>query len=226
MAAEGVLAEDYNPPPWPRSDSGATYQIWEFGTEYVPGAFYPAILPEDSNNPAGDATVSLTGGFLENTLWYDVYPQASPHIGVWGFEYDMIASVPNLDQQNPATEVWVQMTYLADITPILWLMSDGDIGSAAVMTLVDDTPLHHGYNRATWHGIIEANPTFEEIWIRPSECTVYIAELVIDTYLSATCGQQVDFFSDTIINGLVTTDGIVDIMDLKEFAAYWLCRNR
>lgn len=180
FTVNSAWAEDYNPPPWDRQDSGATSQIWEFSTEFAPAISYPPIPADQYNNTAGEPTVSLTGGWAENTLWYSEYPQQSGFLGVWGFEMDMIASIPNFELLNPIKEVWVQMTYLADMAPILWLLPEGDIGSAEIMTLVDETPLN-GYVMATWHGIIEPNPLFEEIWIRPSECTVYIDELVIDT---------------------------------------------
>lgn len=174
-------ADDYNPPPWDRQDPGATWQIWEFSTEYPAAISYPPIPADTYNNTAGEPTVSLTGGWAENTLWQPEYPQGSGHLGIWGFEYDMIASIPNFEQLNPLKEVWVQMTFLADFAPNLWLLPEGDIPSGEMMDLVDQTPIDNGYTRATWHGIIEPNPLFEEIWIRPAECTVYVDELVIDT---------------------------------------------
>ncbi|MHC4213311.1 MAG: PEP-CTERM sorting domain-containing protein [Planctomycetota bacterium] len=182
-SASIAVAEDYNPPTgWSRTDPGATYQIWEFSTEYPAAVEYPDIYPDDSDNGAGDAFVTFTKGWGDNTAWQAVYPQGSTHTGVWGFEDDMIATVPNFNQDNPIKEVWVQMTYLADEAPILWLLPEGILADGATMDLVDQTTADSaGFVNATWYGIIEPNPTMEEIWIRPSECTVYVDELVIDT---------------------------------------------
>ena len=181
LSATVVFADDYNPPPWSRTDPGATNQIWEFDTEYVPALSYGDILPNASSNP-GNPVVNMTGGFAENTLWYSEYPQTSGHTGVWGFELDMIATIPNYDVPNPIKEVWVQLTFLADEVPVLWLLPEGVLGDGVAMTLENETlPDAYGYVMATWHSIIEPNPLFEEIWIRPAECTVYLDELVIDT---------------------------------------------
>jgi len=181
-SASIAVAEDYNPPTtWSRTDPGATYQIWEFSTEYEPAMSYPDILPEDSSNP-GNPVVNMTGGFMENTVWQAEYPQGSGHFGIWGFEEDMIASIPNFNEDNPIKEVWVQMTYLADEAPILWLLPEGSIPDGGYMSLVDQTaPDAAGFVNATWYGTMEPNPTMEEIWIRPAECTLYVDELVIDT---------------------------------------------
>jgi hypothetical protein len=181
LTFNSALAEDYNPPPWDREDSGATKQTWEFSTEYAPATSYPPIPAEQYNNTAGEPTVSFTKGWLENTAWYDEHPELSEHYGVWGFEDDMVASIPNFELLNPLKEVWVQITYLADELPVLWLLPEGDLPSGTAMSVVDETAVGDGYVMATWYGSIEPNPLYEEIWIRPAECTVYIDELVIDT---------------------------------------------
>jgi hypothetical protein len=93
----------------------------------------------------------------------------------------MVASIPNFELLNPLKEVWVQITYLADELPVLWLLPEGDLPSGTAMSVVDETAVGDGYVMATWYGSIEPNPLYEEIWIRPAECTVYIDELVIDT---------------------------------------------
>jgi len=172
LLANGLQAEDLVLPPWLRGDPGTTQQAWEFGDDSNPA------LPDFSVNSNGTASVSLIGGFVENTVWYENYQGAS---GVWGYEIDMIASVPNFDVPNLLKEVWVQITYLADFAPNVFLLPEGDQENITVMGLVDDIVGAGDYSTAVYHAIIEPNPTFEEIWIRPAGCTAYIDELVIDT---------------------------------------------
>ncbi|MHC4213313.1 MAG: PEP-CTERM sorting domain-containing protein [Planctomycetota bacterium] len=182
LLATVAYGEDYNPPPWSRTDPGATTQIWEFETPYAPAETYGDILPTSATNP-GNPVVNFTKGWGDNTAWLDEHPDASQHTGVWVFEDDMIATIPNYDVPNPEKEVWVQLTYLADTAPILWLLPEGVLADAVVMSLVGVTlPDVDGYVNATWNAIIEPNPlVMEEIWVRPAECTVYVDELVIDT---------------------------------------------
>ncbi|MHC4213312.1 MAG: PEP-CTERM sorting domain-containing protein [Planctomycetota bacterium] len=182
LLCNGAFGEDIFPAPtWQRTDPGATYQIWEFETPYAPAETYPAIAPDDMINP-GNPVVNFTNGWEDNTAWQDVYPQGSTHTGVWGFEDDMIATIPNFDVPNPVKEVWVQLTYLADTAPLLWLLPEGDLGSATLMSLeIETLPDADGFVTGAWYSIIEPNPLMEEIWIRPGECTLYVDELVIDT---------------------------------------------
>jgi len=167
-----VWGEDVNPPPWSRTDPGATYQQWEFGTDDNP------VGPDVWTNAAGDPLVSITGGFAENTVWYENYQGAS---GVWGFEIEMIATIPNFDNLNPLKEIQVQMTFFADGVANLFVLPEGDEGKYAVMDQGATTDLGGGWFQATFSTAIEPNPTFEEIWIRPAECTLYVDELVVDT---------------------------------------------
>jgi hypothetical protein len=163
--------EDTNPPPWTRGDPGTTYQVWEFGTDENP------VSPDSVISP-GSPSVSITGGFLENTFHYDEYAGRQ---GVWGFEYEMIATIPNYDQLNPYKEIWLQMTYFADGTANLFVLPNGDQGSFVVMDQGETEELGEGWFQSTFHAVLEPNPDFEEIWIRPAECTLYVDELVIDT---------------------------------------------
>ena len=180
LALSGTQAEDYNPPNWTRGDLGTTFQMWEFGTSANPAA------PEAGYISPGSPSVALTGGFTENTVWYDTYPPVEPpssHQGVWGFEIEMIATIPNVDVENPFKEVWVQLTYHADQAPNVYVLPEGVEDDLVVMTLADEsTPDAYGFVNATFQATISPNPLImEEIWIRPAECTTYIDELVVDT---------------------------------------------
>jgi len=168
-------AEDYNPPGFrtvPPGTAPTTYQLWEFLTNANPAA------PDDYTNDAGVPSVSLTGGFLEGTEHYDTY---YGHSGVWGFETEMIATVPNFDELNPYKEIWLQLTYMGDSIPNLWAVPEGVLDDRVVMTLEDNTAIGDDWYQATWSAILSPNPNFEELWIRPANCTTYVDELVIDT---------------------------------------------
>ena len=171
LLANGLWAEDLVAPPW-RGDPGSTYQIWEFSDSSNPAD------PTSYTNENGMPTVSLTGGFAEKTVWYEEYAGAS---GVWGFDIDMIATIPNFDVPNPIKEVWVQITYLADVDPLTFVLPEGDDSDPVFMTVVDQIVGGNGYTTTIYHAIIEPNPTFEQLVIWPAECTAYIDELVIDT---------------------------------------------
>jgi len=164
--------EDVNPPPWSRSDPGATYQQWEFGTDDNP------VGPDVVDNLAGEPLVSITGGFIDNTFHYDEY---AGHFGVWGFEDEMIATIPNFGNKNPLKEIQVQITFWADGIANLSALPAGDDGKYAVMDQGATTDLGGGWYQATFTASIQPNPISEEISISPAECTLYVDELVVDT---------------------------------------------
>ena len=163
--------EDVHPPPWSRTDPGATYQQWEFGTSDNP------VSPDFVTSP-GDPLVSITGGFADKTFYFEEYLGRQ---GVWGFETEMIASIPNFDQPNPIKEIWVQLTFWADGVAGVFALPEGNQNGFVVMDQFETTELDNGWYQATFHVIVEPNPSFEEIWIWPAECTLYVDELVIDT---------------------------------------------
>ena len=171
LLANGLQAEDVLAPTW-RGDAGTTLQSWEFSTGETP------VDADYSENLNGLASVSVPGGFGAGAVWYEEYQGAS---GVWLFEDEMIASIPNFEIDNPFKEVWVQVTYWADFAPNVYLLSEGDQQNVVAMALVDDIAGSGVYSTAIYSAIIEPNPTFEEVWIRPAECTSYVDELVIDT---------------------------------------------
>jgi hypothetical protein len=173
LTLNSVWAEDVNPPPWSRTDAGTTLQWWEFSTDANPTDPEPGY-----NNTAGVPQVSLTGGFIENTVWWDIY---QGHEGVWCFEEEMIASIPNFEQLNPVKEIWLQLTYWSDGIPNILALPEGQSSELVVMTLENNTPLGDDWYQATWSALLEPNPLFEELWIRPAHCTLYVDELVVDT---------------------------------------------
>jgi len=178
LLANGLQAEDVLPPIW-RGDPGSTQQVWEFSTNAQPA------LPDISINTNGMGEVLVTGSYSTGTQWFDLWPAevGTTHQGVWGYERgeNMIATIPNFDVPNPTKEIWVQLTYWADFAPTLSVLPEGDEFDAQAMSIVDVITGTEGYSTAIYQLIIEPNPTWEEIWIRPTNCTTYIDELVIDT---------------------------------------------
>jgi len=169
--------EDINPPPW-RGDAGSTQQVWEFSTNAQPA------LPDISINSNGMGEVLVTGSFSTGTQWFDEWPLTeSTHQGVWGYERgeNMIATIPNFDVENPIKDIQVQLTYWADFAPTVSVLPEGDELNPQTMLKVDEIVGTDGYSTAIYQLTIEPNPTWEEIWIRPTNCTTYIDELVIDT---------------------------------------------
>lgn len=174
LMLNSVWAEDVHAPPWLRTDAGTTLQWWEFSTDANPTDPEPGY----NNTAGGVPSVEITGGFLEGTFWYDVF---NGYSGVWGFEQEMIATIPNFDELNPVKEIWVQLTYWADGIANLYALPEGQSSELVVMTLENSTALGGDWYQATYSATLQPNPTFEEIWVRPVNCTLYVDELVIDT---------------------------------------------
>ena len=162
--------EDVNPPPW-RYSPGSTFQVWEFSTADNPA------MPDDSTNPESPS-VLIAGNFIDGTFYNETY---AGHQGVWLFEDEMIATIPNFNQLNPTKEIWVQMTFFADGVANLYVLPEGDENELVIMDQGETEALGGGWYQSTFHATLEPNPTMEEIWIRPAECTLYVDELVIDT---------------------------------------------
>lgn len=161
------------PPPWDRGDSGATSATWDFDDGSNPAA------PTSSSGTAPAPSISISGEFPQ-IFWYDDYPDGGTHTGVWLVEgEDMTATVPNYDIDNPVKDIWLQITYLADMPPNVWMWPLG--GGPTDMTLEGTTDLGDGYSTSIFSGRLEPNPACEYILISPSECTTYIDQVVIDT---------------------------------------------
>jgi hypothetical protein len=114
-------------------------------------------------------------------FWYDDYPDGGTHTGVWMMAQgeNMTATVPNYEDYNPVKDIWLQITYLADFAPNVWMWAEG--GSPADMTLEGEIDLGDGYSTVTFSGRLTPNPLTEYILIAPSECTTYIDQVIVDT---------------------------------------------
>ena len=160
------LADDYNPPPWRTSPPGegtTTFQMWEFPTI--------SLEPDVANNNFGTPTLDIADG-----LWADT---DRGHQGIWFLEGYLVLGIPNYPVENPYKEIWLQITFasLEGIVPEIDTLPE-----QANLEVID----HHqitgdAYYQATYKITIEPNPSYEEIYIQPRDCDLYIDELVIDT---------------------------------------------
>ena len=176
VAGQGFAALDLIPAPWrtnPAGQAPTTYQSWDFTTNANP------TDPDVDLNPYGTAELTLIGDFFDNTVYFDEY---YGHFGVWGFEEDIRVVVPNNPVQNPYKEMWIQTTYTSDEghAPIIYALPEGG-APYLVMDLVGVVNLQDGYYHATYHVIIEPNPTMELTIVRPFDCTLYVDDLIIET---------------------------------------------
>lgn len=157
-------ALDLNAPDW-RGDDGTTYQVWDFST---------SANPSDADDYVNvECPCVVVYGNYPYTRWKesDLGEQ-----GVWAFEDYMLVNIPNIPQENPYKEIWLQIVYWGDGEPEIF--TDPQSSS---MTLVDEQTLDSGYIHATYSIIIEPNPFEESIFIMPRNCTLYVDNLVIDT---------------------------------------------
>jgi len=182
MLSGSVLAAlDLNPAPWrtdPIGSEPTTYQSWDFLTDANPTA------PDVDLNPYGTAELEVTGDVFGGTAYYPDGPPAfpvGPGTGVWGFEDDILIRIPNSDIANPHKEVWLQITFAADVLPNIFMLPNGDPGAYEVMIPEYVTDLGNGYYNAAYYCEIIPNPEFEIGIIKPAECTLYVDDLIIET---------------------------------------------
>ena len=157
---------DSNPAPW-RGDVRTTYQAWGFDDDTN-----PIVVPDVDGNPYGPATLEVAGVFPDTRHKATDYGQE----GVWVTEDWVLIHIENDPAPNPFKEIYLQITYFADMDPELLVIPDG------IATLVDiyDVGIK-GYKHATYSIIIEPNPSSEDIYLMPRNCTLYVDDLVIET---------------------------------------------
>jgi hypothetical protein len=172
------LLTDLSPAPF-RGEEGSTLQAWSFGTPN------PVVTPDVSQNQNGVATVTMTGGFWDNTIWE---AEDMGHTGVWVIDSrdtsDMIINIPNFPNQNQIKKIWVQIVYSAAgyDGPVLYVLPEGIAQPPiAKMQLVNTVQLDPYYTHATFSLEIRPNPRFEQIIIRPRYATMRIDEIIVET---------------------------------------------
>lgn len=173
--ASCALALDLNPPIW-RGDEGTTYQAWDFNTSANP------LAPDGGvNNPYGAPSLSVAGNF-PFTVWL---PSDQGYQGVWKFEDYILVDLPNNPVPNEYKDIWIQLTYYADEAADPDLVTLPAAAGVAQTIQKTELPLQPGAQITYWHATyllhLEPNPAFEQLWIMPHDCTMFIDELVIDT---------------------------------------------
>jgi hypothetical protein len=187
-AHNSVWADDFNSPAW-RGQERTTYQRWEFGADD------PMPSPDSYTNPQGVPSLTVTG---DTALWLS---SDLGETGVWKFEDYVIVEIANFDEPYPFKEVWMQLTYTAGGSPLVYADTvDGRFWGRKVYEEPADSYFH-----AIWQIVIEPNPTSETIYIEPRDCTIYIDEIVIDTICT---------FHDPLC--------IVEFYNFARFAEHWL----
>ncbi|MHC4646465.1 MAG: PEP-CTERM sorting domain-containing protein [Planctomycetota bacterium] len=170
-----AVAEDYNPPDW-RGDPGTTFQQWEFST--FDGTFQSLAPDKFEANPlevsAGTFSIEYDP---PDTDWAPTNRTAT---GVWRLESpsNITIELQNFDNDNPLKEIWMQLTFAAENQTEPFVSTSPFY--TPPMTLSDKVA-NGDYWNVTYHIIIEPNPASETIWIQPTDCTLYIDEVVIDT---------------------------------------------
>jgi hypothetical protein len=176
-SASAVVLCDSDPAPF-RGGVNTTLQTWGFDTNANPA--FPNVV----ENPYGMPQVDLVGGFAANTVWLD---QDNGHQGVWVVDRsiysDMVATVDNNPVRNAYKEIWLQITYSAQNgeAPMIYVVPDGNLNAYAPMNLVSKTAVDNNYFHAVYSLTIRPNPNFEQIFIRPRDCQVYVDCITIET---------------------------------------------
>ena len=171
-----ATAHDLIHPAW-RGQDGTTYQEWTFDNDDNPA------VPEVINNNYGDASASITVGFMGEGWLYDL--GFSEQTGIWDIGGDggqIVLDIANRPEPLPYKEIWVQVTYFKHISapPTIDVPGADYLGGETV--LIEDTGMGGGWflDQSMWR--IEPNPLQEQIILTsdPSWGSV-IDQVVVDT---------------------------------------------
>ncbi len=161
-----AAADDINPPPW-RGQPNTTLQMWEFESDQNP------TLPDVTINPNGDALATVHGG-LPFTFWKATDLLTT---GVWRTEDYIQLDIPNFPEPRPEKLIRLQLTWYAIGQPEILVLPYADD-----IVATEETALATGYTHTTFHIHLDHNPPNETIYILPRNCTVYVDEIVVDTW--------------------------------------------
>ena len=167
------VADDLYPPPW-RGEEGTTYARWEFLTDDN----YPP--PDDEFNPYGPAQMEVWPGMGQE--WW---PEWGGRIGVWPMSGVARAVIPNRPEPFPYKDIWVQVTWAAQVPngfPLVWEEDSGTQSSILNEIQLEPTneppPAGEFWYHTTYLIHLEPNPPFETVRLDGS---VMVDEIVIDT---------------------------------------------
>ena len=192
-----VLADDIQPPPWPRGTWSTTFQYWEFFNDDPGGD--PAI-PGSGVKPDGPGELILGGpvgepyepGYLPSTeLWVTPFlgwieEDPSGRIGIWPLSGIIDVVVDNHEPQNEKKIVWLQVTWAErevgghpDVPIISPVAQAGYLTTAPELVGGAHVDLQDGFFESTYTWEIYPNPVDERFTI---EGDILVDEIVIDTW--------------------------------------------
>ena len=106
----GADAHDLVRPDW-RGQEGTTYQEWRFDNDANPA------VPEVINNDYGDASASITVGFMGSGWLYELgFGSQTGHWDLGGSGGQIIIDIDNRPLALEYKEIWLQVTYYMDIS--------------------------------------------------------------------------------------------------------------
>ncbi len=175
LLAGPVLGDDINAPVWRPADpslvgDGKTLQMWEFDEDMI-------NCPDEADvdfNEYGTPTATVFGTFPDS-FW--MATDLGGETGVYRTEDYIELFIPNAPEANPQKIIWLQMTYDASRDPEMVFSPP-----AETVTLVDRQSLTTGYTHDTYEIILEPNPPEETLYLMPRDCTIYVSEIVVDTW--------------------------------------------
>ena len=157
-----VVASAHNiiEPDW-AGQEGTTFAEWNFTDADNPAS------PEQADNDYGQAMASIVVGALGEG-WLDTLPGVGSQTGLWDLGGDggsITLDIDNRPYALPYKEIWVQVTYLSDISqaPIVEIAGATLVDGQTVV--VEDLGMGASLlDQSIWR--IEPNPPHEQVILR------------------------------------------------------------
>ncbi|MFP4053892.1 MAG: PEP-CTERM sorting domain-containing protein [Phycisphaerae bacterium] len=176
-----AAADDFMPPQdpanWARGDDGTTYQRWEFdANSQVQDNGWWVYDPNEMQNPYGDSRARFQPGIFQ-PRWIESDFGRNGLLALGGVvELD----VPNRPELLPFKEIWLQLTWYAEIAqsdPIVSVVIDGQ-QTPCQGPVFEESADANGWMHSVYLMHIEPNPDFEIVRI---EGNILLDEIVLDT---------------------------------------------
>lgn len=127
-------AHDVYPPDW-RSDPNTTFLELRFDTNANPAT------PEAFDNDYGTPSASIVVGAF-GSGWLHQLPGLGTQTGYWdlGSAGTITLSIPNVTENLPLQELWLQVTYFQDISQPPTVEVQGGLYLGGEMSIVENVP--------------------------------------------------------------------------------------
>jgi len=167
-------------PPW-RGEEGTTLEEWQFNTDASP------VLPDVLVNPYGTPSgVIQTGSPSQG--WIDSIPSVfGNQQGIWdlgGEGGSITLSIPNRPVSAEFKEIWVAVTYFADISaaPTVSIPGASLYGQQYDPIVIESTPTGSEWITQVSIWRMYPNPDFEQITITSdSQWGSLVSNVTVDT---------------------------------------------